>query len=232
MCTEEVGKVAVCAFYRVNTWLTGCWLCLLKPLSSRGHIERLSETRGQLGCFFSEGPQCCKRAWPAYKRKQKVLVLFGWAFAIDAVLSLIPPLSLPFSLSPSLSASPYHLCHCASHLHSLSFDLYFCGLKDHIWRNLNIHQFFDSKFSRNQCATNPCGHAKRHSQQCVTFLPTLFWFFVCFFCVCVSDLLPATEYGIGISAMKGSNQSSPATMNARTGEQMTVYKAPQHQCWD
>lgn len=37
---------------------------------------------------------------------------------------------------------------------------------------------------------------------------------------CVSDLLPATEYGIGISAMKGSNQSSPATMNARTGEQL------------
>lgn len=33
----------------------------------------------------------------------------------------------------------------------------------------------------------------------------------------LTDLLPATEYGIGISAMKGSNQSSPATMNARTG---------------
>ncbi|XP_068461525.1 tenascin-R isoform X2 [Clinocottus analis] len=33
----------------------------------------------------------------------------------------------------------------------------------------------------------------------------------------LSDLLPGTEYGIGISAMKGSNQSTPATMNARTG---------------
>ncbi|XP_037314098.2 tenascin-R isoform X2 [Pungitius pungitius] len=33
----------------------------------------------------------------------------------------------------------------------------------------------------------------------------------------LTDLLPATEYGIGISAMKGSNQSAPATMNARTG---------------
>ncbi|KAK7945646.1 hypothetical protein WMY93_001374 [Mugilogobius chulae] len=30
-------------------------------------------------------------------------------------------------------------------------------------------------------------------------------------------LLPGTEYGIGISAMKGSNQSAPSTMNARTG---------------
>lgn len=42
------------------------------------------------------------------------------------------------------------------------------------------------------------------------------------FLFCASDLLPATEYGIGISAMKGSNQSSPATMNARTGKQMAV----------
>ncbi|XP_054870351.1 tenascin-R isoform X3 [Amphiprion ocellaris] len=33
----------------------------------------------------------------------------------------------------------------------------------------------------------------------------------------LTDLLPGTEYGIGISAMKGSNQSTPATMNARTG---------------
>ncbi|KAM8850015.1 tenascin-R isoform 3-T4 [Spinachia spinachia] len=33
----------------------------------------------------------------------------------------------------------------------------------------------------------------------------------------LTDLLPGTEYGIGISAMKGSNQSAPATMNARTG---------------
>nr|XP_020451313.1 tenascin-R isoform X2 [Monopterus albus] len=33
----------------------------------------------------------------------------------------------------------------------------------------------------------------------------------------LADLLPGTEYGIGISAMKGSNQSTPATMNARTG---------------
>lgn len=32
----------------------------------------------------------------------------------------------------------------------------------------------------------------------------------------LTDLLPGTEYGIGISAMKGSNQSTPATMNART----------------
>lgn len=196
MCTEEVGKVAVCAFYRVNTWLTGCWLCLLKPLSSRGHIERLSETRGQLGCFFSEGPQCCKRAWPAYKRKQKVLVLFGWAFAIDAVLSLVPPLSLPFSLSLSLPASPFHLCHCASHLHSLSFDLYFSWLKK---KKITFGKEKKAHFLRTDC-------------QCTTF----------FLCVCVSDLLPATEYGIGISAMKGSNQSSPATMNARTGEQLTV----------
>lgn len=41
--------------------------------------------------------------------------------------------------------------------------------------------------------------------------------------VSASDLLPGTEYGIGISAMKGSNQSTPATMNARTGEWITVY---------
>ncbi|XP_029309174.1 tenascin-R isoform X2 [Cottoperca gobio] len=33
----------------------------------------------------------------------------------------------------------------------------------------------------------------------------------------LTDLQPGTEYGIGISAMKGSNQSTPATMNARTG---------------
>ncbi|XP_061588255.1 tenascin-R isoform X3 [Cololabis saira] len=33
----------------------------------------------------------------------------------------------------------------------------------------------------------------------------------------LTDLLPGTEYGIGISAMKGANQSTPATMNARTG---------------
>ncbi|XP_040026632.2 tenascin-R isoform X2 [Gasterosteus aculeatus] len=33
----------------------------------------------------------------------------------------------------------------------------------------------------------------------------------------LTDLLPGTEYGIGISAMTGSNQSAPATMNARTG---------------
>ncbi|XP_070988941.1 tenascin-R-like isoform X2 [Oncorhynchus clarkii lewisi] len=33
----------------------------------------------------------------------------------------------------------------------------------------------------------------------------------------LTDLLPGTEYGIGISAMLGSNRSSPATMNARTG---------------
>ncbi|CAK6966907.1 tenascin-R [Scomber scombrus] len=32
----------------------------------------------------------------------------------------------------------------------------------------------------------------------------------------ITDLLPGTEYGIGISAMRGSNQSTPATMNART----------------
>uniref|UniRef100_A0A673IWR4 Tenascin-R n=1 Tax=Sinocyclocheilus rhinocerous TaxID=307959 RepID=A0A673IWR4_9TELE len=31
------------------------------------------------------------------------------------------------------------------------------------------------------------------------------------------DLLPGTEYGIGISAVLGANQSTPATMNARTG---------------
>ncbi|KAG8014153.1 Tenascin-R, partial [Nibea albiflora] len=33
----------------------------------------------------------------------------------------------------------------------------------------------------------------------------------------LTGLLPGTEYGIGISAMKGENQSTPATMNARTG---------------
>ncbi|KAK9979234.1 hypothetical protein ABG768_012674 [Culter alburnus] len=33
----------------------------------------------------------------------------------------------------------------------------------------------------------------------------------------LSDLLPGTEYGIGISAVVGANQSTPATMNARTG---------------
>ncbi|XP_077412011.1 tenascin-R isoform X4 [Vanacampus margaritifer] len=33
----------------------------------------------------------------------------------------------------------------------------------------------------------------------------------------LTDLLPGTEYGIGISAMRGSNQSTSATMNARTG---------------
>ncbi|XP_010889626.2 tenascin-R isoform X2 [Esox lucius] len=33
----------------------------------------------------------------------------------------------------------------------------------------------------------------------------------------LTDLLPGTEYGIGISAVLGTNQSSPATMNARTG---------------
>ncbi|XP_029930439.1 tenascin-R isoform X3 [Myripristis murdjan] len=33
----------------------------------------------------------------------------------------------------------------------------------------------------------------------------------------LTDLLPGTEYGIGISALKGTNQSTPATMNARTG---------------
>lgn len=36
--------------------------------------------------------------------------------------------------------------------------------------------------------------------------------------ICASDLMPGTEYGIGISAIKDSNQSTPATMNARTGE--------------
>uniref|UniRef100_A0A8C9SEM9 Tenascin R (restrictin, janusin) n=1 Tax=Scleropages formosus TaxID=113540 RepID=A0A8C9SEM9_SCLFO len=33
----------------------------------------------------------------------------------------------------------------------------------------------------------------------------------------LTDLVPGTEYGIGISALLGVNQSSPATMNARTG---------------
>ncbi|TRY98097.1 hypothetical protein DNTS_028461 [Danionella cerebrum] len=33
----------------------------------------------------------------------------------------------------------------------------------------------------------------------------------------LNDLLPATEYGIGISGVLGANQSSPSTMNARTG---------------
>nr|XP_057922116.1 tenascin-R isoform X3 [Doryrhamphus excisus] len=33
----------------------------------------------------------------------------------------------------------------------------------------------------------------------------------------LTDLLPGTEYGIGISAMRGDNQSTTATMNARTG---------------
>ncbi|XP_064197737.1 tenascin-R isoform X2 [Anguilla rostrata] len=33
----------------------------------------------------------------------------------------------------------------------------------------------------------------------------------------LTDLMPGTEYGIGISALLGGNQSSPATMNARTG---------------
>ncbi|XP_078119787.1 tenascin-R [Sander vitreus] len=33
----------------------------------------------------------------------------------------------------------------------------------------------------------------------------------------LTNLLPGTEYGIGISAMKDNNQSTPATMNARTG---------------
>uniref|UniRef100_A0A8C5BZT2 Tenascin-R n=1 Tax=Gadus morhua TaxID=8049 RepID=A0A8C5BZT2_GADMO len=33
----------------------------------------------------------------------------------------------------------------------------------------------------------------------------------------LTDLMPGTEYGIGISAMQGANQSTPATMNARTG---------------
>ncbi|XP_028832842.1 tenascin-R isoform X2 [Denticeps clupeoides] len=33
----------------------------------------------------------------------------------------------------------------------------------------------------------------------------------------LTDLLPGTEYGIGISAILGANQSTPATMNARTG---------------
>ncbi|XP_031419175.1 tenascin-R isoform X3 [Clupea harengus] len=32
----------------------------------------------------------------------------------------------------------------------------------------------------------------------------------------LTDLLPGTEYGIGISAVLGANQSTPATMNART----------------
>ncbi|XP_061835389.2 tenascin-R isoform X5 [Nerophis lumbriciformis] len=33
----------------------------------------------------------------------------------------------------------------------------------------------------------------------------------------LTELLPGTEYGIGISAMRGNNQSTSATMNARTG---------------
>ena len=33
-----------------------------------------------------------------------------------------------------------------------------------------------------------------------------------------ADLVPGTEYGIGISAVMESQQSVPATMNARTGE--------------
>ncbi|XP_061776415.1 tenascin-R isoform X2 [Nerophis ophidion] len=33
----------------------------------------------------------------------------------------------------------------------------------------------------------------------------------------LTDLMPGTEYGIGISAMRGNNQSTSATMNARTG---------------
>lgn len=37
------------------------------------------------------------------------------------------------------------------------------------------------------------------------------------------DLQPGTEYGIGISAILGTNQSNPATMNARTGNQLSVY---------
>lgn len=34
----------------------------------------------------------------------------------------------------------------------------------------------------------------------------------------LADLVPGTEYGIGISAVMDSQQSVPATMNARTGE--------------
>ncbi|NP_919364.1 tenascin-R precursor [Danio rerio] len=33
----------------------------------------------------------------------------------------------------------------------------------------------------------------------------------------LNELMPGTEYGIGISAVLGANQSTPATMNARTG---------------
>lgn len=33
-----------------------------------------------------------------------------------------------------------------------------------------------------------------------------------------ADLVPGTEYGVGISAVMDGKQSVPATMNARTGE--------------
>ena len=38
-------------------------------------------------------------------------------------------------------------------------------------------------------------------------------------CFCIyTDLVPGTEYGVGISAVMNSKQSIPATMNARTGK--------------
>lgn len=49
--------------------------------------------------------------------------------------------------------------------------------------------------------------------------------------LCASDLLPGTEYGFGISAMKGSNQSTPATMNARTGEWITIFTPLSKKWW-
>lgn len=43
---------------------------------------------------------------------------------------------------------------------------------------------------------------------------TCAFFFLCPY----SDLVPGTEYGVGISAVMDGKQSIPATMNARTGE--------------
>lgn len=38
----------------------------------------------------------------------------------------------------------------------------------------------------------------------------------------LADLVPGTEYGIGISAVMDSQQSVPATMNARTGKSSPI----------
>lgn len=78
--------------------------------------------------FSSEGPHGCKGHGRRAKGSEKVPVLFGEVSAIDAVLGLIAPPPLSFSLFPS-SLDGLGIISVIALLHFLCFRSCFRGLK-------------------------------------------------------------------------------------------------------